>query len=459
LRSVGAGAGSFAQGWPWADEARLAGLLHDLGKYGDSFQARLRGEASGLDHWSIGALEAFQSHQALGAALAIEGHHVGLQPALSVAERLRHVLQGKSAFGPALRLSDPDRARLLRRSSDDGLTFSGCASPTVPLVEGTWGAAIARMLDVRMLFSCLVDADFLDTEAHFNGTREGKLPREAGPRLDADAALLRLERHMSASVRGRAAGSDDVAAVRSELWDAAVAAAQAPRDVGTRRVIHLASNLDHLVFEEKPQQGRGDQHMVATTRSASMPPIVGFAALMHERKHTHRVVVDAIDQRVGKSAQRQFVRPAHAGRSNARVIAQDFARMLDLCQQMTANAVTGSLPVPVGGLFGFVRRCAGERNPHDAAQRWRVSMFRKRANTSSPSIISTSPLSMASTRRAISSSHARAISSGFASGSQSMLMTRLSISALFSSGESCIACSLTVANTTATAVTSDGKST
>ena len=94
LRSVGAGAGAFAQGWPWVDEARLAGLLHDLGKYGDSFQARLRGEASGLDHWSVGALEAFQSHQALGAALSIEGHHVGLQPALSVAERLRQVLQG-----------------------------------------------------------------------------------------------------------------------------------------------------------------------------------------------------------------------------------------------------------------------------------------------------------------------------------------------------------------------------
>lgn len=33
----------------------LAGLLHDLGKYADRFQARLRGEDSGLDHWSQGA--------------------------------------------------------------------------------------------------------------------------------------------------------------------------------------------------------------------------------------------------------------------------------------------------------------------------------------------------------------------------------------------------------------------
>jgi CRISPR-associated endonuclease/helicase Cas3 len=89
------------------------------------------------------------------------------------------------------------------------------------------------MLDVRMLFSCLVDADFLDTEAHFNGTKNGKRQREVGPRLDADAALLRLEAHMTASVRGRAPARGDVAAVRSELWDAAVAAAQVPTGVFT----------------------------------------------------------------------------------------------------------------------------------------------------------------------------------------------------------------------------------
>lgn len=87
LRSVGTTAGQLAAGWEWADEARLAGLLHDLGKYGDLFQQRLRGETSGLDHWSTGALEAWQSHKSLGAALAIEGHHLGLQPASALAEQ------------------------------------------------------------------------------------------------------------------------------------------------------------------------------------------------------------------------------------------------------------------------------------------------------------------------------------------------------------------------------------
>jgi hypothetical protein len=58
LRSVAESALAMADGWPWADEARLAGLLHDLGKYGDLFQRRLQGMESGLDHWSVGALEA-----------------------------------------------------------------------------------------------------------------------------------------------------------------------------------------------------------------------------------------------------------------------------------------------------------------------------------------------------------------------------------------------------------------
>ncbi len=41
---------------PWAGEAELAGLLHDLGKYADRFQRRLTGQDAGLDHWSQGGM-------------------------------------------------------------------------------------------------------------------------------------------------------------------------------------------------------------------------------------------------------------------------------------------------------------------------------------------------------------------------------------------------------------------
>jgi hypothetical protein len=59
---------------PWCDEAYLSGAAHDIGKYGDRFQARLHGEDSGLDHWSLGAWLALTQHCAVAAALAIEGH-------------------------------------------------------------------------------------------------------------------------------------------------------------------------------------------------------------------------------------------------------------------------------------------------------------------------------------------------------------------------------------------------
>lgn len=234
LRSVGHGAAAMADGWPWAAEARLAGLLHDLGKYGELFQRRLRGDESGLDHWSIGALDAFVSHRSIGASLAIEGHHIGLQWASAddFGRRLGMAMRGQSPSGPALRLSDADRERLLQRAAADGLGFAVSGAAVISLDPQAWREPVARMLDVRLLFSCLVDADFLDTEAHFNGTADGKRRRDVGPPLLPDAALRRLDRFM-ASVRGKQQSSRDVADVRAELWQAANAAADTPTGVFT----------------------------------------------------------------------------------------------------------------------------------------------------------------------------------------------------------------------------------
>jgi len=70
---------AFSDKSTWSDEAYLAGLLHDFGKYADSFQARLRGEVQGLDHWSPEAWVALTDFHAVAAALAIQRHHIGLQ--------------------------------------------------------------------------------------------------------------------------------------------------------------------------------------------------------------------------------------------------------------------------------------------------------------------------------------------------------------------------------------------
>ena len=232
LKSVGTLAGSFAAGLSWHEEAMFAGLLHDLGKYGDLFQARLKGEESGLDHWSVGALAALQRYGAVAAALAIEGHHIGLQCAASspFSGRLKMVCEGNSPQGHHIRLSDSQLERLLNRATSDGVEPIRPSAPVLP-ARDAWAQAIARMLDVRMLFSCLVDADYLDTEAHFNGGPEGKRYREPGLSLDSEKAALALEGYMSKTVRGQRRSSDDVATVRESLWKAVSEAAMFP--VGT----------------------------------------------------------------------------------------------------------------------------------------------------------------------------------------------------------------------------------
>jgi hypothetical protein len=63
LDAVAAKAHTLAGSAPWADEADMAGRLHDIGKYGGLFQGRLRGERSGIDHWSLGAWIALRDHK------------------------------------------------------------------------------------------------------------------------------------------------------------------------------------------------------------------------------------------------------------------------------------------------------------------------------------------------------------------------------------------------------------
>ena len=196
LMSVSQRAREFGGTQPWADEAGLAGLLHDLGKYGDRFQARLQGKDQGLDHWSQGAWVALAEHRAIAAALAIQGHHVGLQRASTDALRRMspQSLTQNHPFG--LALSDIDHIRLKHRAEADGLLFN---TPTRAALSHQSGMAqaVSSMLDVRLLFSCLVDADFLDTEAHFEGDVQGKRPRPDGPKLDTSMALAALDAHMA----------------------------------------------------------------------------------------------------------------------------------------------------------------------------------------------------------------------------------------------------------------------
>lgn len=225
LHAVAELASTYAGNSAWAQEAALAGLLHDLGKYADRFQARLEGKDSGLDHWSQGAWIALSQCRAVAAALAIQGHHIGLQRGNLDALRAM-ALDALSAQHPFnLQLSDADAERLMQRARADGLQFDIPSSTAVSL-QGGFAKAVAAMLDVRMLFSCLVDADFLDTEAHFDGDAQGKYLRPAGPAFDPAVGIDALDRYMRHSIRAGTQADAKVLAAREALWRATGEAAE-----------------------------------------------------------------------------------------------------------------------------------------------------------------------------------------------------------------------------------------
>lgn len=232
LKAVALQAASYARNTAWADEAALAGQLHDLGKYADRFQARLAGKDSGLDHWSHGAWLALTQHRALAAALAIQGHHVGLQRGNldAFGAMALEKLQAHHPFN--LQLSDANADKLLARAQADGLRFEMPSSTALPL-QGSFAKIVTAMLDVRLLFSCLVDADFLDTEAHFNGDAQGKSSRAPGPTLAAQAALCALNEYMDMRIRTRSQAEPNVLEAREVLWHAAGTAAQTMPNVFT----------------------------------------------------------------------------------------------------------------------------------------------------------------------------------------------------------------------------------
>lgn len=224
LAAVSKLAGEFAGDSFWKIEAVLAGMLHDLGKYADLFQARLRGEASGLDHWSPGAWVALKDFKAIATALAVQGHHVGLQQGNRDALRAMNPMTLAQHHPFNLKLSDPDLEVLRARAGSDGIIFP---KPDGFIIDHEKGFQnpVAAMLDVRMLFSCLTDADFMDTESHFKGDTQGKRFRELGPQLDLSLALAALDTYMSDKVRGVSKADRAVLDARNSLWERATDAA------------------------------------------------------------------------------------------------------------------------------------------------------------------------------------------------------------------------------------------
>ncbi|HOM13374.1 MAG TPA: CRISPR-associated endonuclease Cas3'' [Rubrivivax sp.] len=254
---------------PWG---RLAGLWHDLGKFRPGFQryvrldldAHIEGRAlvsADKTHSAAGAMHALDllkaRHGAHGRAggwlLAhlIASHHHGLYDHDQLAERL---LGGGAAAS--------------ERERDEALAACGAATPELldlpaqlnpaALFSAIPGMAqkepLAQSLWLRLLFSALVDADFLDTEAYLDGTRAA---RRAGFAPLGDY-LLRLDAHLdrlTEHTRAAGRGDDPVMRARAAVLADCRAAAQQPPGVfslqvptgGGKTLASLAFALRHAV--------------------------------------------------------------------------------------------------------------------------------------------------------------------------------------------------------------------
>lgn len=148
LQNVASLAAEFAKPFHAEDHARLAGLLHDLGKYRDQFQEYLRGNRASsqeTQHAIYGAAQALQTEW-LGEIFAVAGHHAGLRDkhdVLAAAEKVQSIIAPLTS----------------RFESENGTLRSAEQAP--PFV--TNANEFSAELYTRFLFSCLVDADRLDT--------------------------------------------------------------------------------------------------------------------------------------------------------------------------------------------------------------------------------------------------------------------------------------------------------
>ena len=239
LKNVAEMAAEFAMSFGAEEWGRCSGILHDLGKASEEFQRRLKGEKTRVDHSTFGARKAQTLCGRLGILMAyiIAGHHGGLPDGGEQKGQLHFRL---------------DKAKLPEIKTVSSLP-EYCHDLNLPFSLSRESAGFSISMFTRMIFSCLVDADFLDTERFCSPERADTRPVRHG-RGVFDRLLESFNAHMHSITKNARQGR--VNRLRKEVLHDCIRLASSPGQIfsltvptgGGKTLSSMAFALHHAKY-------------------------------------------------------------------------------------------------------------------------------------------------------------------------------------------------------------------
>ena len=235
--NVGEMAAEFARVFGAQEIACQTGRLHDLGKYSEAFNHRLHGGPP-VDHATAGAKIAVERwRNVIGKLMAfcIAGHHAGLANDNGEGDNRRTLKQRLALqFGADI----PSLDNLWQQEIKPPQNLSA-----PPLKPDAHHPFFSYAFFTRMLYSCLVDADYLDTEAFYSNLENKAAERGDYPDLNAlqhnfNQFINKFRRRIAQAPEQTEAEKRNAALnrLRSEILDYAVEQAAQPQGLFTLTV-------------------------------------------------------------------------------------------------------------------------------------------------------------------------------------------------------------------------------